>query len=147
MHGFPSRKLQFLFLPLTCALMTGQAFAETAPGVQWETTSQMSMEGMSFGGPQKFKVCAKADATEPPGSTNEERGCTNADFIRTDEPTGRTVTWTSNCSGPPAMTGQGRITYNEAGDAYEGEITYATADGTVVIELTGTRIGECANPR
>ena len=147
MHGFPSRKLLFLFF-LTYSMNCGQALAQdAAPGVQWEGTSQMSMEGMTFGAPQKFKVCAKADATEPPGSANEERGCTNSDFNRTDAPAGRTVTWTSSCSGPPAMNGQGRITYNEAGDAYEGEITYATGEGTVVIALTGTRVGECANPR
>ena len=151
MHGFPSRKLLFLPLSLSCALFAGQAFSQAdppaAPGVQWDTTSQMTMEGMSFGAPQKFKVCAKADATEPPGSTNEERGCTNSDFQREETEAGRTVTWTSICSVPPQMNGEGRITYNEAGDAYEGEITYATEEGTVVIELTGTRVGECANPR
>jgi hypothetical protein len=114
-------------------------------GVLWETSSQMSMAGMPLPMPaQKLKVCAKADAVEPPGSANDERGCVNSDFQRD----GQTVSWTSVCAGPPEMTGQGTITYSPDGDAYEGSLNYATADGNVAIALTGKRLPEtCANPR
>ena len=123
------------------------ARAEDPPplGVLWETSSQMSMDDMPFPMPSsKLKVCARADAVEPPGSANDERGCVNSDFQRD----GQTVTWQSVCAGPPAMTGQGTITYSPEGDAYEGSLNYVTDEGNIVIALTGQRLPEtCANPR
>jgi hypothetical protein len=123
-----------------------QAQDETVPaGVQWETTSQVSMEGMPFGPPPtKTKVCAAAGATEPPGSANEERGCVNSDFMQD----GLKVTWNSACAGPPQMTGHGEITYaDEAQSSYTGTIQYATEKGNVGIQLTGQRVGTCDKPR
>ncbi|MCU0988627.1 MAG: DUF3617 domain-containing protein [Xanthomonadales bacterium] len=111
----------------------------------WETSSQMSLDGMPLPMPaQKLKVCARADAVEPPGSANDERGCVNSDFQRE----GQTVSWQSTCAGPPEMAGQGTITYSAEGDAYEGSLNYVTNDGNIVIALTGKRLPEtCANPR
>ena len=132
------------------ALAPSSLLAQTdaAPaGVEWQTTSQISMEGMPAGfgpPPRPVKVCARADAVEPPGSADEERGCVNSEFARED----LTVTWTSVCAGPPAMNGSGTITYaDEARTSYTGAITYATEEGTVIINLTGERIGTCDNPR
>lgn len=114
------------------------------PGVLWETSTQMSMDGMPIAMPaQKVKVCARADAVEPPGSVNEERGCVNSNFQSNDQ----TVTWQSECAGPPAMTGQGTITYTAEGDAYEGSLNYVTEEGNIVIALTGERVGTCDKPR
>jgi hypothetical protein len=102
------------------------------------------MEAMPFPLPaQKLKVCAAADASEPPGSASDERGCVNSDMQRD----GDTVTWTSVCAGPPEMSGQGTITYSGEGDAYTGSIRYATEEGTIVINLAGQRIGTCDKPR
>ena len=131
----------FLFSPLSGA----RADDPAPPGVLWETSSQMSMDGVALPMPvPKFKVCTRADAVEPPGSANDERGCVNSDFQRD----GQTVSWTSVCAGPPEMTGQGTITYSPEGDAYEGSLNYVTADGNIVIALTGKRLPEtCANPR
>jgi hypothetical protein len=128
-----------------CPFSALRADDPAPPGVLWETSSQMSMDGMPFPMPaQKLKVCARVDAVEPPGSANDERGCVNSDFQRD----GQTVTWQSACAGPPAMTGQGTITYSAEGDAYEGSLNYATSDGNIVIALTGKRLPEtCANPR
>ena len=130
-----------LLVPLSGA----RAEDPAPPGVLWETTSQMSMDGMPFPMPaQKVKVCARADAVEPPGSANDERGCVNSDFQRD----GQTVSWTSVCAGPPEMTGQGTITYSPEGDAYEGSLNYVSDEGNIVIALTGKRLPEtCANPR
>ena len=134
---------------LSTSLLTplSGARAEDPPpaGVLWETSAQMSMDGMPFPMPaSKVKVCARTDAVEPPGSANDERGCVNSDFQRD----GQTVTWQSVCAGPPAMTGQGTITYSPEGDAYEGSLNYVTDEGNIVIALTGQRLPEtCANPR
>lgn len=140
-------------LAVLACLVTGgwppgpiQAQDDTVPaGVLWETTSQVTMEGMPFGAPpQTLKVCAAAGATEPPGSADEERGCVNSDFERE----GLKVTWNSVCAGPPEMTGQGEITYADDGEsAYSGAIRYTTEEGVVTIQLSGERIGTCDNPQ
>jgi len=123
-----------------------QAEDEAVPsGEQWETTSQVAMEGMPFSPPPtKTKVCAAAGATEPPGSADEDRGCVNSDFMQD----GLKVTWNSVCAGPPEMTGQGEITYaDEARSSYTGALLYATEEGAVTIQLTGQRVGTCDKPR
>ena len=117
--------------------------ADEPPGELWQVTSQMEMEGMPFKMPARpLKICAAKNAQEPPGSANDERGCTNSDMSRD----GNKVTWTSSCSGPPAMTGQGEITY-EGTDSYSGTIKYVTDDGNMTINLTGKKIGGCDHPR
>jgi hypothetical protein len=122
-----------------------QAQDEAVPaGVQWQTTSQVTMEGMPFSPPPtRTKVCVPADATEPPGSANDERGCVNSDFMQD----GPLVTWNSVCSGPPEMTGEGEITYDDTQTSYAGALHYTTDEGAVTIQLTGERIGTCDNPR
>jgi hypothetical protein len=146
MIRFSSRHAAAFLLPLAGATAPALAQADsTVPaGVLWEVTSQTSMEAMPFPLPaQKLKVCAAADASEPPGSANDERGCVNSDMQRD----GDTVTWTSVCAGPPEMSGQGTLTYAGEGDAYTGSIRYATEEGTIVINLAGQRIGTCDKPR
>ncbi len=103
------------------------------------------MPGMPVSIPaQKVKVCIRADAVEPPGSANDERGCVNSDFQRE----GQTVTWQSECSGPPVMSGEGSITFSAEGDAYEGTLNYVSDGRNIVIALTGARLPEpCAYPR
>jgi hypothetical protein len=123
-------------------------FAQDPPaaaGVLWETTSQMTMEGMPFAPPaQTFKRCMPTEWTAPPGAGDEERGCVNSDFARVDN----TVTWTSVCAGPPQMTGQGEVVFTDAtGQAYTGKLNYASDEGSVVINLSGQVLGPCDNPR
>jgi hypothetical protein len=116
---------------------------EPPAGDLWQVTSKMSMEGMPFDMPARtMKVCAKKNPEEPPGSANGERGCVNSDMNRV----GSKVTWTSTCAGPPAMTGQGEITYDGT-DSYTGTIKYASAEGNMTINLTGNKVGGCDKPR
>jgi len=117
--------------------------AAEPPGDLWQVTTQMSMEGMPFKMPAKtLKICAVKNSQEPPGAANDERGCVSSDMKRV----GSVVTWTSSCTGPPAMKGQGEITYEGTG-AYTGTIKYVTADGNMTINLTGHKIDGCDNPR
>lgn len=137
---------------LACLVIVGWPVAsihsqdDPAPaGVLWQTTSQLKMAGQSFGPPpQSIKVCTRADAIEPPGSADDERGCVNSDFIRE----GLTVSWNSICAGPPEMTGTGQITYaDDDFSSYSGALLYATEMGDVTIQLGGEQIGPCDNPR
>ncbi len=147
MNRFTRRSSLVYLLWIVCLLAPlltlAQSDSNPPAGVLWEVTSQPTMEGMpGFIPAQTLKVCAKADATEPPGSANDERGCVNSSFQRDND----TVTWTSVCTGPPAMTGSGEIVF-ESEDAYSGVLRYAMAEGTMVIALSGKRIDTCTNPR
>lgn len=140
----------FVLLILLSAAQAALAQAEsptpTPAGVRWEVNAQptMTMDGMTI--PMQgrtVKVCAPANPTEPPGSSNDEQGCVGSDFARD----GLKVSWTSVCAGPPAMTGQGELTYEtEAMEAYSGAITYVVEGGTMVINLTGKFIETCDRP-
>ncbi len=138
-----SALLLVLLFPPTWSAAVAQNTA--ASGVLWETTSQVTMEGMPFGPPpQTHKLCAPVEWTEPPSADNDDRGCVNSAFER-DE---LTVTWTSTCAGPPEMAGQGEIVFeDDTAQAYSGKIEYSSDDGIVVIVLGGKVIGSCDNPR
>jgi len=111
-----------------------------ASGNLWETTSQISMEGMPMQMPvQRLTRCIAKEWSEPPGSGQPGEECTTSDFRHDDN----TVTWNSECSN--GMTGQGAITFE--GDTYTGTVNYASDEGDVVIKLTGKIIGECDNPK
>lgn len=110
-------------------------------GVLWETSSQMSMEGMPMALPvQKMKVCARKD--QPPVGNDEQHKCTNTDF-KID---GKKVSWKTVCTGSHAMTGEGEITYSDA-DNYTGTIKFASSEGSMTTKLTGKRVGECDVPQ
>jgi Protein of unknown function (DUF3617) len=121
-----------------------------APGVLWENSSQVSMEpmeGMEGMPPMQMPAtkttrCTPAVWTQPPATGEQDRGCVTSDFLREDNK----VTWTSVCEGPPAMTGQAEIVFDGEG-AYSGSLRYASEEGTIVIALSGTRIGDCDNPQ
>jgi len=111
-----------------------------AKGDEWETTSQMSMEGVPMQMPvQTMKVCAAKNRTEPPGAQREN--CHNTNFQRD----GARVTWEVKCSSP-AMSGVGEIVYAGAG-SYAGAIKFLSSDGNMTIKLTGRKLGECDHPQ
>ena len=128
------------------ALAQAEDATATPAGVRWEVTSQpsMTMDGMTIPmAARTVKVCAPVNPVEPPGSSNDEQSCAGSNFVQD----GLKVTWTSVCAGPPAMTGQGEITYEtEAREAYSGVITFAVEGGTMVINLNGKLIETCDNP-
>jgi hypothetical protein len=125
------------------SMVFAQSDSTTPIGALWEVTSQMSMEGMPMQMPARtMKVCSAVNMAEPPGSGDDGRGCINSDYQRNED----TVTWTSTCAGPPAMTGQGEIVYTGE-DAYSGGIKYNSDNGAMVLSLNGHRIGDCDKPR
>jgi len=129
----------------TCAALFARAIADNptaAQGDLWETTSQMSMEGMPMQMPvQKVEICAAKDRAEPPGASNPQHNCTNSNMKRA----GDKVTWDVKCTGPD-MTGHGEITYSGADD-YTGSIKFVVEQGNMTIKLTGHKTGGCDHPQ
>jgi hypothetical protein len=112
-----------------------------APGVLWESTSQMVMEGMPFSPPpNKVKFCAAADSSQPPPSPPGQN-CTVSNMQRE----GSKVTWDTQCTGEMDMTGHGEITYDGT-DAYAGEINMSAEGVNMKITLSGKKLGECDKP-
>jgi hypothetical protein len=124
------------FLLLTLASARG----DDPPGVLWETTSQMVMEGMPMGmPPQTVKFCAAREWTKPP--PGGDASCVTSNFQRE----GNKVTWTMQCTGQMPMQGTGEITF-DGSDSYTGAIN-ATAQGmTMTIKLSGHKVGTCDKP-
>ena len=114
--------------------------AADAPGVLWESTSQLVMEGMPMKPPPRtVKMCSAAEWNQPP--PGGDPSCVTSNYSRV----GNKVTWTMQCSGQMPMTGDGEITLE--GDTYSGQIN-ATADGmTIKILLTGKKVGTCDKPQ
>jgi len=118
-----------------------------ATGDKWETTSQMTMDGMPNMpgmqgmpgmGPSTRTQCSPKVWTQPPGG-GQDRGCASSDM----KTVGNTVTWNVKC---PNMTGTGEITRSSA-DAYTGTIHFTSPQGGMTVHLTGKKTGECDNPQ
>ncbi len=124
----------FLFVLMT------PARAADPPGILWQTTSQMVMEGMPFSPPPTMlKVCKSAQWNKPPPGGNAS--CVNSNFQRS----GNKLTWTMQCGGDMPMTGTGEMTF-EGTDAYTGQINATAEDMPITIKLTGKKIGTCDKP-
>ena len=110
------------------------------PGILWDTSSQMVMQGMPFAmPPTKLKLCLPRVWTRPPPSGDQS--CVNSNFQRTTTK----ATWDMTCTGEMPMTGKGEMTFDAEGN-YSGAIT-ATAEGmTVKINVSGTKVGTCDKP-
>jgi hypothetical protein len=116
--------------------------AADAPGIQWETTSQMVMEGMPMAMPaQNLKICAAKEWTKPP--QGGDPSCKNSNFQRA----GNKATWTVECTGEMKMSGAGEMTFNEAGDSYTGTIKFTAEEMNMTVKLAGKKIGSCDNPQ
>jgi uncharacterized protein DUF3617 len=121
-------------------LAFGPARAD-APGVLWQSTSQMVMEGMPFSPPPNtVKFCAARDSTQPPPSPPGQN-CT----VSNQQRNGNKVTWDTQCTGQMDMTGHGEITY-DSDDSYTGVIELTAEGTTMKINLTGKKIGDCDKP-
>jgi hypothetical protein len=108
-----------------------------ANGDMWEVTSQMTMEGMPPGmnmPAQTRRMCTAHEWTKPPVS-QDERGCKASEFTTTPTKT----TWKITC---PDVTGSAEITRTSP-DAYTGWMKMTMAQGTMTMNLTGKRVGDC----
>lgn len=115
--------------------------ADEPPGILWQTTSQMVMEGMPFSPPpQTLKVCSHRTWTRPPPGGDPSCRVTNYQVV------GNKATWAVACAGDMPMTGVGEMTWNGT-DSYSGKIKFMAEGMNMTVNLTGTRIGTCDNPQ
>jgi hypothetical protein len=114
--------------------------AADPPGILWQMTSQMVMEGVPMAmPPQMMKQCTARQWTRPP--PGGDKTCVNSDYTVV----GNKATWKMKCSGDMPMTGTGEMTF-EGTDSYAGAIK-ATAEGmSMIIKLSGKKIGTCDKP-
>ena len=112
-----------------------------APGVLWQSTSQVVMEGMPFNPPPNtVKFCAAQNSSQPPPSPPGQT-CTTSNVQRSDNK----VTWDTQCTGEMDMTGHGEMTY-QGTDKYDGEIKMSAEGINMTIKLSGVKLGECDHP-
>ena len=116
------------------------SLGDEPPGILWDTTSQMAMQGMPFAmPPNKLKLCLPRVWTRPP--PGGDSSCVNSNFVRS----ANRATWDMTCTGDHPMTGTGEMTFDAQGN-YSGAI-HATSEGmTITINLTGTKVGTCDKP-
>lgn len=115
--------------------------ADEPPGILWETTSQMVMEGMPMQMPvQKLKLCAAKEWKQPPAGGDPS--CKSSDF----EVIGDRATWTVQCTGERPMSGTGEMTFSGS-DSYTGSVKFNAEGMSMLIKLAGKKIGTCDNPQ
>jgi hypothetical protein len=113
----------------------GTSYA-AATGDLWESTTQMTMEGMPAGmgiPAQTRRICAAKEWTKPP--VQNEQNCEFSDF-RT---TGAKASWKMKCEG---MSGEGEITRTSP-EAYTGWMKMSMPQGAMTMNLSGRRVGDC----
>ena len=133
--------------PISYVLMTAAALslgslsglAAQATGDLWQVTPQMAMGGMKMPLPPQ-QVCSAKNWTTPPAGSGPDPTCVASNFAMS----GNTATWNIACQSPPS-TGTGEITRMGA-DAWQGTITFNSAQGQMTINLSATRTGDCNNP-
>lgn len=129
------RSLSLIALVAWLVCAAGTALAAT--GDMWEVTSQMTMEGMppGMGMPaQTRRVCSTKEWTKPPVA-QDDRSCQTTDF----KGSATKVNWKMKCDG---MTGEGEINRTSP-DAYTGWMKMTMSEGTMTMNLSGRRVGDC----
>ena len=126
---------------LVFLLLLSPALAADAPGVLWETTSQMAMAGMPMQMPaQTAKACTAKTWTKPP--PGGDKSCVTSDY----KVVGSKATWKMQCSGQMPMQGTGELNF-EGTDAYTGTIQATSQGMNMTIKLAGKKVGTCDNPQ
>ena len=139
MSTLPCRGFVAPVLLIALLAVGGTVGAQAPRGDLWETTSQMSMEGMPMKMPARTnKVCTATEWKQPPG---DQKNCKTSN-MKVD---GNKVTWDSECT-DPAMRGTGEI-LREGTDAYTGTIKFTSDRGNMTVNLKGKKIGTCDNPQ
>ena len=112
---------------------------------EWENTTEMKMEGVSFAiPPVTVRHCVTEENFVPEGSQKGDQ-CK----IKDQRIVGNKVTWSVECIGKDTRTeSQAEITYS--GDRYKGTMSTKFTDksGKTMVStgtMTGRRIGECTD--
>jgi hypothetical protein len=129
-----SHRAPRVHLGLVLALGALPALAE--PGIQWEYTGSMQVMGMQM--PMAaVRVCSK------PGSelTPVDARCKFSDLTTSAKRTRYHV----DCAGPDPMSGDGEI--RRQGDTLLSVMHMKSAQGDMVLNQTGRKLGTCEVPK
>jgi len=123
-------------------LVGGRAAADqppaAEPGVLWEQTVEMQMQGFSMP-PTTSKFCApKKDWSQPPKGRDDDH-CKVTD-VKHDGPH---MTWKMACEGKERMTGEGDLVHQ--GTSFSGRITMHSSHGDMVMKMQGKTLGEACD--
>ncbi len=138
----PSRARTMIagFVFASALLARGSTRADQA-GVLWESTSEMSVDGMPMKMPAKTtKICSAKEWTHPPAGGDPN--CTNADFKKV----GSKATWSVDCAGEMPMKGEGEMIFS-GDDSYTGTVKFTGLEMPMTVKLSGKKIGGCDNPQ
>jgi hypothetical protein len=124
-------------LALAFLATTSARAGDTEPGVYWEQTVEMHMQGMNMP-PQTQKVCvAKAGMEEPPKpGPGKDKDCEITDVQKV----GPKMTWKMKCTGAQAMTGEGEIV-QQGKDSYAGQMAMHMPQGEITMKMSGKKVG------
>jgi hypothetical protein len=103
------------------------------PGVEWENTVEMQMAGFSMPAQVSRSCVPKKGMAEPPGAGRDDCKVTRM------ENDGKTMSWSMVCEGKDKMSGEGEIT--QTGSGYDGKMTMRTADGEMLVKMSGKKLG------
>lgn len=131
-----------LAVAVSMAFLTTAAVADERPGNLWNTTSQMSMEGVPMPPmpPQSMQLCTPKEWNQPPPPPPGQT-CEMTDV----QQSGNKITWKVSCTGEMDMSGEGEITFTTP-DSYTGTIKFLAEGMTMNVALSGEKVGECDNP-
>ncbi|TAK53744.1 MAG: DUF3617 family protein [Gammaproteobacteria bacterium] len=137
-HDWPGRVAAATTIGL---LLLAPVRAADPPGVLWQTTSQMVMEGMPFTQPpQTQTVCTHKTWSRPPPGGDQSCKTTAYTLV------GNKATWAVQCSGKMPMTGVGEMNFAADG-SYTGAIRLVADGMNMLVKLSGKKVGTCDNPQ
>jgi hypothetical protein len=130
-------------LALLAAASVCQAATPMRPGL-WEITAKMQGEGMPGGmPPMTSRTCITAkdldamDKGRTPGANKGAEQCEPVNYKQE----GNKATWALSCEGRNPMTGSGSIVYGD--DTFTQKMVMKSDRGTMTMESTGKRVGDC----
>jgi hypothetical protein len=106
----------------------------------WDVTVAMDMGGKTM--EMSNRQCVtKEEAADPAKSMPSGPQIQNGCKVVSHTVTGPTVTFTMTCDGPVPVKTDGEFTYKD--DTYTGTLTSASGGRTMVMKVTGKRLGDC----
>lgn len=134
----------FLTAMVTVGTVSAQAAEMNLVDGKWETTMEVSMEGMPTKmPPMKTTQCITKKNAVPGDSEKQHNNCK----VIEQKISGNTVSWKVKCDNQGMTTlSDGEVTYN--GTTYKGNMTTKMTgkDGksqTTKVKMAGKRIGDC----
>ena len=127
-------------LTIALALLAGTGGAHAATPMRaglWEITARIP------GGipPITSRTCISAkDAEAMSRGRAANKGAENCEPIDYRQE-GNKATWALSCRGRPPMTGAGSIEYGN--DTFTQKMVLKSSEGTMTMESTGRRVGDC----